>query len=164
MELAEAQACGEQRFWDVLRRDWDQRIEVRGILSAAIEEHTAEGGTSLSRLHFQRGQLSMAIAIEQGEVAYMTSVVPDIDRAMELDPDNPILATWKDSMEIAIAHLFGDDLALAAALERAWVNVDAFPMGNVLSISGTTIGLPLSTGAPQRTVELLDAWECEGVA
>ena len=34
-------------------------------------------------------------------------------------------------------------------------------MGNTLSISGTTIGLPLSTGAPQHTIELLDAWVCE---
>ncbi|MCP4806269.1 MAG: hypothetical protein GY913_05730 [Proteobacteria bacterium] len=163
LDEATAFACVEEVFWDALMHDveLDQRELAYDRISGVIDAHPEPADTlGLGRRHFQRGQLAMALAIENGAQAYIGTVIPDIDRAMELDPDNPIIPTWKDSMLIAGAHLLGNDAELEQALEQAWENVELFPVGNVLSISGTTIGLPLSTGAPQKTVELLDEWEC----
>ncbi len=156
--------CSEELFWQALQTevDLDSRQVAWDRISAIIDANPdPDDPLQLGRRHFQRGQLAMALAIENGEQSMIGTVVPDIDRAMELDPTNPVIPTWKDSMLIATAHLFGNDAALEQALEQAWENVALFPVGNTLSISGTTIGLPLSTGAPQHTVELLDAWVCE---
>jgi hypothetical protein len=167
---AAASSCAEELFWTALQTDisLEQRELAYTRISGVMEAHgEPEDTLGLGRRHFQRGQLAMALAIENDAQAYIGTVVPDIDRAMELDPDNPIIATWKDSMLIAGAHLLGNDEALHAALEQAWINVELFPIGNVLSISGTTIGLPLNTGAPQKTIALLDDWECpkgQGIA
>ena len=156
-------SCIEEVFWGALMHDVD--LEGRELayqrISAVIDANPSPTDPlDLGRRHFQRGQLAMALAIENDAQSYIGTVIPDIDRAMELDPENPIIPTWKDSMLIAGAHLLGNDEALEEALEQAWINVELFPVGNILSISGTTIGLPLSTGAPQKTVELLDSWEC----
>lgn len=172
LDLPETAAfsCAEQRFWDALMHDisLEQRELAWDHISGVIEAHpTPDDPLELGRRHFQRGQLAMALAIENDAQSYIGTVVPDIDRAMELDPDNPVIPTWKDSMLIAGAHILGNDEALEAALEQAWINVERFPVGNVLSISGTTIGLPLSTGAPQKTIQLLDDWDCptgQGIA
>lgn len=160
----EVYRCAEQLFWDVLRTDLDRRssaYERLGELADALAG--TEHRVLLSRLHFQRGQLAMALAIENDAQALVFEVVPAFDQAMALDPDNGIIPTWKDSMEIAFANILMDDVALQEAAERAWAHVELMPMGNVLSISGTTIGTALDTGIPQRTIELLDEWECVGV-
>lgn len=158
--------CAEAHFWRALRVDLDGRFSTWEMLGARATDLADRGAepTMRSRVHFQRGQLAMALGIEQGRQDVLPSVMDDLEAAMALDPSNPILPTWKDAMDIAVAHIFQDDVALAAALESAWENVELMPMGNILSISGTTIGLPLSTGAPQHTTELLDQWVCEGVA
>lgn len=157
--------CAEQLFWDVLRTDLDGRRAAYDRLGEIGEQFAdTEYPTQLSRLYFQRGQIAMALSIEQDAQELIFEVVPAFDRAMELDPDNPIIPTWKDSMDIAFANILQDDVALAEAAERAWANVELMPMGNILSISGTTIGTALDTGIPQHTVSLLDDWECEGVA
>lgn len=157
--------CAEQRFWDVLRTDLADRRDAYDRLGALAEaladsEHHAQ----LSRLHFQRGQLAMALAIENDAQDLIFDVIPELDQAMALDPDNGIIPTWKDSMDIAFANILHDDVALQEAAARAWEHIELQPMGNILSISGTTIGTALDTGIPQHTIELLDGWVCEGVA
>lgn len=156
--------CAEQLFWDVLRTDLDRRrdaYERFGVLATELAD--SEHHALLSRLHFQRGQLAMALAIEDDAQDLIFEVIPALDQAMALDPGNGIIPTWKDSMEIAFANILGDDVALQEAAARAWENVELEPMGNTLSISGTTIGTALDTGIPQHTIELLDSWVCEGV-
>jgi tetratricopeptide (TPR) repeat protein len=160
----EVYRCAEQLFWDVLRTDLDRRRPAYERLTALAEELAAtEHRTGLSRLHFQRGQLAMALAIENEGQDLIFEVIPALDQAMALDPDNGIIPTWKDSMEIAFANILQDDVALQEAAARAWEHVELEPMGNILSISGTTIGTALDTGIPQHTIELLDGWVCEGV-
>jgi tetratricopeptide (TPR) repeat protein len=160
----EVYTCAEQEFWDVLRTDHEERLEVwesMGRLAQQLEsdpDHEAR-----ARLHFQRGQLAMALALENGHDDLIFQIVPEFDAALALTPDDPIIPVWKDSMEVAFANVLQDEVALVEAADRAWKHVADFPLGNVLSISGTTIGTPLRTGIPQKTIELLDGWECEGV-
>lgn len=160
----EVYRCAEQLFWDVLRTDLDLRRSAYDRLTALADELAdTEHRTELSRLHFQRGQLAMALSIENDAQDLIFDVIPAFDQAMALDPDNGIIPTWKDSMEIAFANILQDDVALQEAAARAWEHIELQPMGNILSISGTTIGTALDTGIPQHTVELLDGWVCEGV-
>ena len=162
--------CLEQRFWDVLRVDLslESRQRVHEMMTTHIEAAEPVDGEDrwLSRLYFQRGQLSMAIAIEDepsDAIAYIGSVQPDFERASELDPDNKILPTWSDSMSVALAQASGDREALDAALDQAYANVEDCPLGNIPSITGTTIGLPMETGAPQRSIALLESWDCDAM-
>lgn len=161
----EVYRCVEQQFWDALREGDRAERERVYLLMGEFADELDEGvhPKELSRLYFQKGQLGMALSIENDYDSSIFEVVPAFDRAIELDPSNAIIPTWKDSMEVAFANILSDDVALDEALERAWKNVERMPGGNVLSITGTTIGLALDTGAPQRSVELIDAYECDGL-
>jgi len=168
LDVSEAQACGEEVFWTALQtaRSTPERIAAYELIGALIAEHEGDPPADpeqVARLYFQHGQLAMALGIENEETRYIMEVIPDIERAIELDPANTIMPTWKDTMEIAFAHIMSDDVALEASLASAWENVALNPLGNVLSVSGTTIGLPLETGAPHKTIALMDEWVCEGV-
>jgi hypothetical protein len=160
--------CLEQRFWGVLRVDFDARLTVFDMMTAHIEATEPVEGEHqwLSRLYFQRGQLAMAIALEDkpdNAIQFIGGVRPDFQRAAELDPGNTILPTWDDSMAVALANAARDPVALEAALESAWENVEDCPLGNIPSITGTTLGLPMSTGAPQKSIELLERWDCDAM-
>lgn len=160
----ETYRCLEQRFWDVLRTDHVQRRDVFALMNEFAEHlDGADDPTAHARLHFQRGQLAMALALENDQMDLVFEVIPAFEASMELDPSNPIVPVWKDSMEIAFANVLQDQQGLQQAAMRAWDHVDDFPLGNVLSISGTTIGTPLSSGIPQETIRLLDTWECVDV-
>jgi hypothetical protein len=63
-------------------------------------------------------------------------------------------------MELVIAFARGDEAAFAQVSDRIDANVAPYPVGNVLSITGTMSGFPLASGLPQRAVAMLEAWEC----
>ncbi len=154
--------CGEYWFWIALSFDIEARSETWDRLGALIEaSDPATEGKDLGRMHALRGQLALALTLENGDGSHLAEILPDFERAAELNPDNAIIPTWKDSMDIALTWRLGDAGDLQEIAERAWENVERCPTGNILSISGTTIGLPLSTGIPQKTIELLDGWSCE---
>lgn len=160
----EVYECAEQQFWDALRTEPRRRVKVWEMMGRLAQRLGDDPDRQArTRLHFQRGQLAMALALENDQQELIFQIVPDFEAAVALSPDDPIIPVWKDSMEIAFANVLKDEVALREAAARAWEHVDAFPLGNVLSISGTTIGTPLSTGIPQETIALLDQWQCEGV-
>lgn len=153
--------CGETWFWVGLSLDFENRPMARDHLSAIIEAGAQPGHErDLGRMHALRGQLSLAMVLENGHGDLIATINPDFDRAFELDPSNGIIATWKDSMDIALTWRLGNHDEMPALMERTWANVELCRMGNILSISGTTIGLPLSTGIPQDTIAQLDGWTC----
>ena len=166
---ADAYACSEARYWVAFQHRRDLRIETWEMYGDVIDEH-APGDPALAtergNVYFRRGQLGMAIALEEDvgdeAITYIAQVIPDFEQAEELDPDNFILVSWKASMEIAIAHVTGDDEEAVRVYDEAEARIAADPLGNIPSISGTAIGLPLSTGVPQRVIAAIDEWECTG--
>lgn len=160
--------CSEQRFWTAFQQPKvELRKESEEILKHAIASFgTSKDNVALSRAHFRLGQMRLAMSLENDLRDYVLHahemIIGEFDEAMRLDPSNGIIAPWKDTMEMAIPAVLGDWDAAVALAERGFANVHKNKMGNTLSLSGTTIGFPLSTGIPQRTVKLLDEWTCTG--
>ncbi|MEZ4432270.1 MAG: hypothetical protein R3F65_07640 [bacterium] len=154
--------CAEAWFWIGLTFDVAARPEAYDRISALIAAvDPAIDAIDLGRLHALRGQLALALALENGDGRHLADIDGDFVRAMTLDPDNAIIPTWKDSMDIALEWRLRGGAGLDAIMSRTWANVERCPTGNILSISGTTIGLPLATGIPQATIERLDRWVCD---
>ena len=161
--------CAEHWFWIALsdelalRRDADRRltevIELLDTPGSGFDEDTRLG---LSRLYALRGQLRMAKLVEHGRFDLLTAMRADFQRVTELDPENPIIPSFADSLDMILAYNTGDTAALEAMEPRIWANVERCPLGNLLSISGIALGLPLSTGWPQAIAESLTAWSCHG--
>ncbi len=161
---ADAFACGEQTYWMAMRQDFAGRPAAYDTLTALIDalEPTADP-KEVAKLYFRRGQLAMLLAIEDGDVAKILEVDPNFDKVLALDPSHPMVSTWRDTMDLALAEIQQDPVALQKAFSKALDHVALCPLGNVLSLSGTTIGLPLSSGIPQQTFEMVKTWKCEGV-
>lgn len=164
-----ATGCTEQRFWSAFKQsELAPRKESERILQATLSRFPApEDKRGSSLMHFRLGQLRLAMALENGQTEYVlqsdTAIVAEFQQAERLHPQDGIIAPWTDAMEIAIAAITQDWVKATALAERGFANIARNQLGNTLSLSGTTIGFPLDTGVPQRTVTFLDAWQCQGV-
>lgn len=163
-------ACAEAQFWTGFQQPG---LELRAASEKSLQAVIAATQSSpdvrsRSLMHFRLGQLRLAMSLENAQTDYVlhsdTMIVGEFDQAMALDDYNGIIAPWKDAMEIATAAVLSDWEKGVSLANRGFDNVKLNPMGNTLSLSGTTIGFPLSTGVPQKTVALLDVWTCSGVA
>jgi len=150
-------ACGEARYWQAFQRDKTTRTSTHDLLGRLSE---GSAGASAGRLHFLRGTLAMALALEDGHTELFPSVLPDLRRAWELE-GNPKYPPWVDTMELVTTYLNNDMAAFEAATKRSIANIELYPVGNILSVSGTLSGFPLATGLPQKAVELLERWRCD---
>lgn len=163
-------ACAEQDFWaafqasELSRRKDNEHLLQKTILR--FPNPTDLHGASL--LHFRLGQLRLAMALENRQREYAIQsdalVVDEFRTAIKQHQQDGIIAPWMDAMEIAVAAIVQDWVKAKALAERGFANIGLNPLGNTLSLSGTTIGFPLETGVPQRTVSFLDKWECKDVA
>jgi hypothetical protein len=167
---SDAYACAEAQFWtafhgtDVSARRASEATIV-AVLGRVPSPADARGA---SLMHFRLAQVRLAMALENAQRDYVlhadTQIVGELDRAMALDSYGGIIAPWKDAMQIATAAALADWTDAVPLAQRGFQNVALNPMGNTLSLSGTTIGFPLSTNVPQTTASLLDRWTCSGVA
>jgi hypothetical protein len=165
----DAYDCAEARFWAAFHStalDPRQAAEQTLIaVIAAVPSPAKARGASL--MHFRLAQLRLAMALENGQKNYVVhaedQIVGELDRAIALDAYDGIIAPWKDAMQIATAAALQDWTDAVPLAKRGFDNVALNPMGNTLSLSGTTIGFPLSSGVPQTTASLLDRWSCSGV-
>ena len=170
LDLPEQRAyeCAEDQFWTSFQIEHDRRFEVYELFGAVLADHPEfEHSAGRANVAFRRGQLALAIALESdppNPAFYISRIGPDFDLTAELDPENTIVVSWQASIEIAIAHVTGDDALAIQLFDEAEQRILSDPLGNVPSISGTSIGLPMSTGVPQRTIAMIDGWECRDVA
>jgi len=163
-------ACAERELWHALG-DGGHGVRKRadGVLSRALMLGWLRRDLSRvqrSQLHFYRGALRLAMALENGRVDLGVlgplTISPDFKASVSLDPSNDHFVSFLDSMDVAMPALLGNMRAATRAAEKGFANVARNPLFNTLSLSGTTIGMPLSTGAPAKTLALLEAWRCEG--
>ncbi len=168
-QLSAAESCSERTFWRAfMQPELGPRQASEALMKDLLQRFpTSADPQASSRLHFRLGQLRLAMALENAQRQYAIGseilVAGEFREAARLDPANGIIAPWEDTMEMAIPAIFEDWVKAVPLAERGFANVAKNPLGNTLSLSGTTIGFPLSTGVPQRTVKLLDDWRCEGV-
>jgi hypothetical protein len=158
---AEAAACAEAAFWPGYQRlDEAGRRAAYARLSAVIAAHpdASESG----RVYFLRGTLGMALSMENqlgGE--FLMQITPDLDRAVELAPDNPKYPPWPETMRMVLTYVMADTRGFEAATEAALSYVELYPTGNILTVSGVLSGFPLETGLPAKAIELVERWSCD---
>jgi len=165
-----AYACAEAQFWTAMHQsDLAPRQSVEATLMAVIAQFptpTDDAGACL--MHFRLGALRLAMALENAQKTYVVDAQDDIiaefDRAMALDSYGGIIAPWKAAMQIATAAALQDWTDGVPLAQQGFQSIALDPLGNTLSLSGTTIGFPLSTNVPQTTISYLDQWTCSGVA
>ncbi len=165
----DAYACAEARFWAAFRQaGLPARKDAEATLIAVIAANGSPADNRGSALmHFRLAQLRLAMSLENGQRDYVIHsndmIVGELDRATTLDAYGGIIAPWKDAMQIATAAILGDWGEAVKLANRGFDNIALNPLGNTLSLSGTTIGFPMSTGVPARTASFLDRWRCAGV-
>lgn len=163
-------ACAEASFWSALRvSSLETRSRAENALVTVIAATPAPRDTrAASILHFRLGQLRMAIALENGKSDYFLHskdlIVGEFDRAIALDQYGGVIATFEDTMKMATAAVLGDWGAAVELANQSFDHLAQNPMGNTLSLSGTAMGYPMSTGVPAKMIPYLDAWTCSGVA
>ena len=167
---SDAYACAEARFWSAFRQaGLPARKDAEAVVLAVIAANGSPRDTrGMSLMHFRLAQLRLAMSLENAQRDYVIHsndmIVGELDRATALDSYGGIIAPWKDAMQIATAAILGDWGEAVKLADRGFDNIALNPLGNTLSLSGTTIGFPMSTGVPARTASYLDVWRCSGVA
>lgn len=156
--------CAEHHFWIGLSDNLSARWPAIDVLTAVIEADDGVDPLALSRMYGLRGQLLMAIMLEHDRFDVAFDMQDDLAKAVELDPDNPILPTFADSMALTMAFNTGDMETVESLKTDIWTNVDRCPLGNTLSISGMALGMPMATGWPDLIAEALAEWSCTDVA
>ena len=172
-------ACAEAQFWRVFQRDIEDREEFWNAM-LALEEKLSDqiSPVAKARFLFQRAQLAMTYALEQTvltpenmmnltgeELKFLSSMSSDMEDAVELDPNEPFYVIWLDTVKIATADRLQQKENMSKAVDDAFVNVEKWTDHTtrstlIASLSGTTMGLSLASGAPDRTIELLETFEC----
>ena len=117
----EVATCLDNAFWRVFQRDFDDRLSVHNMMGERLVEHQTEiDSERYADLTFKRAQLGMALILENGSLAVLPTVIPDLEQAQALIPDDPFVQIWLDTMRIALAQINGDRAEVIAQLEAAW--------------------------------------------
>ena len=171
--------CAKLQFWRVFQQDVADRKAFWDTMNA-LEEKLTESADPVKKglFIFHRAQLAMTYMLEHMDTSpgsindmtpedfeVLTSMSADIEAAMLLDPNEPFYVTWLDTLEIAMADRLGQQERMLEAVDAAMLNVENFTEETtrstlVASLTGTTIGLSIDSGAPHRTIELLDTFAC----
>ena len=172
-------ACAEEQFWRVFQRDIEDREPFWNAM-LELEEKLSEGVSPVAkaRFLFQRAQLAMMYALEQtvltpenmmnmtgDELKFLSSMSSDMEDAVELDPNEPFYQIWLDTVKIATADRLKQAENMSIAVDEAFINVEKWTDHTtrstlIASLSGTTVGLSIASGAPEKTIELLETFEC----
>ena len=158
-------ACFTEQFWRVFQRDFDDRRQVHDSLGTWLEALTEEGSAEIAELYFARAQLGMALVLENSDLAVLTTIVPDLETAIQYNPSDPFIQIWLDTMSIATAEIQGDEGRVNVLLTEAFAHVEQATEYStqstlIASLTGTTIGLSKDSGAPEQTIALIERFDC----
>ncbi len=155
--------CAEHEFWHGFS---DGRVKARKDTETILGEimKLTQGSTNTAqrgRLLALRGYLRLAMALENAKMEYMLfgGMEKDFQEAKKLDTENKTYDTFLDTIVMAKAAVFGDWKKATALALPAFDILKDYPT-NILALSGTTIGFPMSTGLPEKTIAFMDSWVC----
>jgi hypothetical protein len=165
LDEAEGYACAQQRFWIAFRTNTG-RAEALALMQSVLARTTDEASTARvprAELLFRVGQLKLAMAQEQLPQNPNLAVESgaDFERSYALHA-NPKVPPWTDTVDFIRPLFTGNRDELVRVFDRAEKNTELLPVANILSLAGISIHLPLDSGIPQRTIALLDRWDCGG--
>jgi len=108
-----------------------------------------------------RGYLRLSMALENAKMEHILfgGLENTFKAAKQLDTENKVYDTFLDTVVMAKSASFGDwKKATELALPAFEILKDS--PTNILALSGTTIGFPMNTGLPQKTIQFLSTWVC----
>lgn len=159
--------CADQAFWEGFS---DGRLAVRTESEKRVSEALAllqdwDDHEKLARMHFLRGALRMAMALENGKLQYaMFSKIyvgKDMQRSEELDPDGIAAPAFLNALDMANAAVFKRWNTATTLADAAIVDAYHVGIGAAFAVGGTLIGFPLSTGIPAKTVTMMEEVPCD---
>ncbi|HYX33660.1 MAG TPA: hypothetical protein VE954_11140 [Oligoflexus sp.] len=155
--------CAEHEFWHAFS---DGRLKPRKeaeTILADIMKLTQKSteGAKRGRLLALRGYLRLSMALENAKLEYLLlgGMENDFKAAKKLDTENKTYDTFLDTIIMAKSAAFGDWKKATALALPAFEILKDHPT-NILALSGTTIGFPMNSGLPQKTIEFLSTWTC----
>jgi hypothetical protein len=155
--------CAEHEFWHAFS---DGRVKARKDAETILGDimklnQKSQEAPKRGRLLALRGYLRLAMALENAKMEYLLfgGMEKDFQEAKKLDTENKTYDTFLDTIVMAKAAVFGDWKKATALALPAFEILKDHPT-NILALSGTTIGFPMSTGLPQKTIEFMDSWVC----
>lgn len=155
--------CAEQEFWHAFS---DGRLKPRKDAETILADimtinKKSTDGPKRGRLLALRGYLRLAMALENAKTEYLIlgGMENDFKDAKKLDTENKTYDTFLDTIVMAKSAAFGNWKKATELALPAFEILKDHPT-NILALSGTTIGFPMNTGLPQKTIEFLAAWTC----
>lgn len=159
--------CADQAFWQGFsdgRADARQQADRRLSEALPLLENW-DDQKRLARMHFLRGALRLAMALENGKLKYAifnkTYVEPDMVRASELDPEGIAGPAFLQALDIANAANFKRWNQATALASNAVNGAYHTGIGTAFALGGTVIGFPMNTGMPQATVKMMEDVPCD---
>lgn len=165
--------CAVDTFWHGFS---DGRLVVREeaeqVLSAVISLNSSSNdNVSLAKLYNLRGDLRMAMALENGKVEYVLFsdqfVSADLREALRVNPGYEPAQAFLDTMDVVLGIIANDwENVIPLGQQsldriRGLKGVDPHMYtGAAFSVSGTYLGYPLATGIPQQTVAVMEDAGC----
>jgi hypothetical protein len=156
-------SCAEHEFWHAFSDGRTKaRTEAEKILGQIMTlSASSADAPKRGRLLALRGYLRLAMALENAKMEHLLfgGMEKDFQAAKKLDTENKTYDTFLDTIVMAKAAVFGDWKKATALALPAFEILKDYPT-NILALSGTTIGFPMNTGLPQKTIEFMDSWIC----
>lgn len=162
--------CAEETFWHGFS---DGRLSVResaeqSISSAINANQQSENNARLAKLYNLRGDLRMAMALENGVSIYLIGdryISGDLRKALQINPGYVPAQAFLDTMDVAYDILFNRWSSAISNAEASLARIDQLKgadphmyTGAAFSVSGTYMAFPLATGLAQRAVtQMTDA-------
>ena len=166
-EGEEAFACAEQRFWQALQFDIEDRpdaIESLGKLITRLESNQLIEDELLAILYWRRAQLATAYITEEELVvagdysnekllSYAPALTQDMGKGLELSPNNLRIDSWLKTNQLFAGVLVGAEISDLA--EDIIALYDEDPTFVIASAGPPLITMPLSSGWPDRIADML---------
>jgi hypothetical protein len=156
-------ACAEQEFWhafsDGRRKVRQEAATILGRLMSLTKDDP--DGAKRGRLLALRAYLRLSMSLEnaRSDLFLFGMLERDFKAAKRLDTENKNYDSFLDTIVMARAAVFGNWKKASELAFPAFDILKDHPV-NILALSGTTIGFPMSTGVPQRTIEFLEGFVC----
>lgn len=135
-----------------LHGDVSGRADALSKLEAATVAHPDNG-----RAHLFLGMCSLAALAEDNDVGALKDIVPALERAIELMPDDRRIPGWLATVKVQTARVIGDQAGIEAATKEMIAAADLYPEFNNVSLAIAFAGFPLDTPYPAMAVQRLEA-------
>lgn len=135
-----------------LHGDTSGRAQAIALLEAATAAHPDN-----ARAHLFLGMCSLAALAEDNDVTALSKILPALERAQELAPEDTRIPGWIGTVKVQTAVVLHDDAGLAAAIDEMIAAADLDPQFNNVSLAIAFATLPIDTPYPQMAVDRLDA-------